>query len=79
MEETVFMTALAAVTSGDYCESDVKAIKEQVNFLNKQEASLKRKMEKETNDFVKHKGKNQTELKTIRNDIKKLKNILKEL
>lgn len=79
MEETVFTTALAAVTSGDYCESDVKVIKEQVNFLNKQETSLKRKMEKETNDFVKHKGKNQTELKTIRSDIKKLKNILKNL
>ena len=40
---------------------------------------IKRKMEKDTNDFVKHKDKNQTELKIIRNDIKSLKNILKEI
>ena len=79
MEEAIFKTALAAVTSGDYCESDIKVIKEQIKCLNKQELALKRKMEKDTNDFVKHKGKNQTELKIIRNDIKSLKNILKEI
>ena len=79
MEEAIFKTALAAVTSGEYCESDIKVIKEQIKCLNKQELALKRKMEKDTNDFVKHKGKNQTELKIIRNDIKSLKNILKEI
>ena len=79
MEEAIFKTALAAVTSGDYCESDVKVIKEQIKCLSKQERALKRKIEKDTNDFVKHKGKNQAELKTIRSDIKSLKNILKEI
>ena len=79
MEEAIFKTALAAVTSGEYCESDIKVIKEQIKCLNKQELALKRKMEKDTNDFVKHKDKNQTELKLIRNDIKSLKNILKEI
>ena len=79
MEEAIFKTALAAITSGDYCESDIKVIKEQIKCLNKQELALKRKMEKDANDFVKHKDKNQTELKIIRNDIKSLKNILKEI
>ena len=79
MEEAIFKTALAAVTSGDYCESDIKVIKEQIKCLNKQELTLKKKKKKDTNDFVKHKDKNQTELKLIRNDIKSLKNILKEI
>ena len=79
MEEAIFKTALAAVTSGDYCESDVKVIKEQIKCLSKQELALKRKIEKDTNDFVKHKDKNQAELKTIRSDIKSLKNILTEI
>ena len=32
MEDAIFKTALAAVTSGDYCESDVKIIKEKKNY-----------------------------------------------
>lgn len=79
MEEAIFKTALSAVISGDYCESDVKVIKSHLNFLNKQESTLKRTMEKETNDFVKNKDKHQTELKSIRNDIKNIKQILKAL
>ena len=64
MEEAIFKTALAAVTSGEYCESDIKVIKEQIKCLSKQELTLKRKIEKDTNDFVKHKDKN---LKKARN------------
>jgi hypothetical protein len=79
MEDAIFKTALAAVISGDYCESDVKIIKEHLNYLNKQESSLKRKIEKETNDFVKNKDKNHTELKTIRSNIKSIKHILKDI
>jgi hypothetical protein len=79
MEESVFKTALAAVSSGDYCESDVKIIKEQLNCYNKQEASLKRKIEKETHDFVKNKDKHQSDLKTIRSNIKTIKQILKTI
>jgi hypothetical protein len=79
MEESVFKTALAAISSGDYCESDVKVIKEQLNCYNKEELALKRKIEKETNDFVKNKDKHHSDLKTIRSNIKTLKHILKDL
>ena len=79
MEDVIFKTAIAAVTSGDYCESDVKVIKDHLNFLNKEELTLKRKIEKETNEFVKNKDKHQTELKNIRSDIKELKHILKHI
>lgn len=72
-----FKMALAAVTSGDYCDSDVKILKEQLTSLNKQECSIKRQMERDTNEFVKAKGKNQTELRNIRTHIKEIKNILK--
>jgi predicted nucleic acid-binding Zn-ribbon protein len=79
MEEAVFKTALAAVASGDYCESDIKTLKTQLKTLDKEEHSIKRKIEKETNEFVKNKDKHQTELKNIRNDIKEIKHILKNL
>ena len=70
MEEAIFKTALAAVTSGEYCESALNVMKEQIKCLSKQEIALKRKIEKDNNDFVKHKDKNQANLKTIRSDIK---------
>ena len=79
MEDVIFKAAVAAVTSGDYCESDIKAIKNHLNFLNKQEATLKRQMEKETNEFVKNKDKHQSELKNIRSDLKELKHLLKTI
>lgn len=79
MEASVFKMALAAVTSGEYGESDIKTIKEHLNQLNKQELSLKRRIEKETNNFVKNKDKSQTELKTLRKEIKSIKNILKKI
>ena len=37
MEDAIFKTAIAAVASGDYCESDIKTIKDHLKFLNKQE------------------------------------------
>lgn len=77
MEDAIFKTAVAAIASGDYCESDIKTIKDHLKFLNKQELTLKRQIEKETNEFVKNKDKHQTELKNIRNDIKELKHLLK--
>lgn len=76
-DANIYRTALAAVTSGDYCESDVKVLKEQLNDFNKRESTIRRQMERDTNEFVKNKGKNQTELKNIRTYIKELKNILK--
>ena len=79
MEEVVFKTALASISSGDYCESDVKVIKEQLNSFNKEELSLRRQIEKETHDFVKNKEKHQSDLKAVRTNIKKIKNILNHI
>ena len=79
MEDAIFKTALASISSGDYCESDVKVIKEQLNYFNKQELNLKRQIEKETHDFVKTKEKHQTDLKNIRSNIKTIRNILKDV
>lgn len=79
MEESVFKNAMAAILLGDYCESDVKIIKEQLNSYSKEELNLKRKIEKERNNFIKNKEKQQSDLKSIRNNIKTIKNILKNI
>jgi flagellar basal body rod protein FlgB len=79
MEDVSFKTALAAVISDDYCESDVKTLKNHLRFLNDRERFLKKTIEKETTDFVKNKDKHQSELKIIRGDIKTIKNILKNV
>ena len=76
MDETIFKTSLSAIVSGEYGEADIKVAKEWLDDLNKKELSLKRKMEKNKNEFVKNKGKTSNELKTIRNEIKSLKNHL---
>lgn len=79
MGDVSFKTALAAVISDDYCESDVKTLKNHLRFLNDKERLLKKTIEKETTDFVKNKDKHQSELKIIRGDIKTIKNILKNV
>ena len=76
-DSIIYKTALAAVTSGEYCESDIKVLKEQVYDYNKKESTIRRQMERDTNEFVRNKGKSQSELKNIRTYIKELKNILK--
>lgn len=73
----IFKKAVAAISEGDYSESDVKVVKEWLDSLNKKELSIRRKLEKSKNDFVKAKGKTNTELKTVRGDIKAIKEILK--
>ena len=77
MDETIFKTSLSAIVSGEYGETDLKVVKEWLDNLNKKELSLKRKIEKSKNEFVKHKGKTNSELKTVRGEIKTIKNILK--
>ena len=76
MEENVFKAALAAISSGEYSENDVKTVKERLSVLNKEEASIKRKMERDKNSFVKEKGKSNSKIKSIRKEIKELKNFL---
>lgn len=77
MDEVIFKTALSAVSSGEYGEADLRAVKEWLELLSKKEAAIKRQLEKNKNEFVKRKDKTSSELKNLRNDIKAIKNILK--
>ena len=77
MDEAVFKTALSAISSGDYSDADIRTVKEWLDALNKKELAIKRKLEQNKNEFVKNKGKTNSELKTVRSDIKSIKNILK--
>lgn len=77
MDEAIFKTALSAISSGDYSDADVRTVKAWLEALNKKELAIKRKLEQNKNEFVKKKGKTNSELKTIRSDIKTIKNILK--
>ena len=77
MDESIFKMAIAAVSSGDYCESYIKIIKNELDSLNRRELALKRQIEKSKNDFVKNKNKSNSELKILRTNIKLIKNILK--
>ena len=79
MSEASFKDAVASILSGEFDESDVKTVKSQMDTLIEKEKVLKRKMEKAKNDFVKGKGKSESELKSIRADIKSIKNMLKHI
>ena len=46
--------------------------------MNKKELSIRRKLEKSKNDFVKSKEKQNSELKSVRSEIKEIKMILKK-
>lgn len=76
MDETVFKNALTAISAGYYTQSDLEVVKKRLSILSKKELSLKREMEKKTNDFVKSKRKSNSELKEVRKDIKDINNIL---
>ena len=78
MDEYIGKGAVAAISEGDYSQSDVKAIKEWLVSLSKKELSLRRKLEKSKNDFIKAKEKTNSELKSVRNEIKEIKMILKK-
>lgn len=79
MDESIFGPAVSAILAGEYCESDVKVLKEELGSLNKRELAIKRQMEKSKNEFVKNKDKFNNELKYVRREIKNLKNILKTI
>lgn len=76
MDETVFKNALTAISAGYYTQSDLEIVKKRLSILSKKELSLKREMEKKTNDFVKSKRKSNSELKKVRKDIKEINKIL---
>lgn len=79
MSEEIFKMALAAISSGEYSNDDIKTVKEQIDLLNKKELKIKRQMEKSKNEFVKNKDKSYIELREIRNSIKELRGILKKI
>lgn len=79
MDEVLFKSAVAAISSGYYTDDDMKIVKENLDFLTKKEKKILRKLEKDKNEFVKNKGKTESELKSVRTDIKSIKNILKKV
>ena len=77
MEETIFKEAVAALNNGNYSESDVRVVREWLQNLNKKELTIKRAIERMRNEFVRQKEKSNSELKTVRSDIKSIQNLLK--
>lgn len=78
MDESVFVAALSAISSGEYSRSDEKIVKERIDSLNKEELTIKRKMEKSKNEYSRKKDKLSSELKTVRKNIRTLKSALKQ-
>ena len=79
MDETIFKTALAAIASENFDNSDVKTVTSWLVFLNKEEINLKRQMEREKKEFIKSQGKSDSALRKIRKDINQVKSILKRV
>lgn len=79
MDNIDFQNAVKSVLNKDYSNADIKIIKHQLNDLLKKEVSIKQKIEKETSEFLKTKNKLKNEIKTVQNDIKDIRNILKKL
>ena len=79
MDETIFKTALAAIASENYNNSDVKTISSWLVLLNKEEISLKRQMEREKKEFLKNQNKSDSVLRQIRKNISQVKSILRKV
>lgn len=78
MNEVLFKSAVASISLGEYSESDIKIVKDNLSTLVKKEKEILRKMEKNKNEFVKGKRKTNSELREIRKEIKDINNILKK-
>ena len=76
MDDTVFKNALSAISAGNYTQNELDIVKKRLSSLSKKELSIKREMEKKTNDFVKSKRKSNSELREVRKDIKEISKIL---
>ena len=79
MNEVLFKSAVASISLGEYSESDIKIVKDNLSTLVKKEKEILRKMEKTKNEFVKGKRKTNSELREIRKEIKGINNILKKV
>lgn len=78
MENHALQVAIAAVVSDEFSESDVRTIRHEIEILNREEHSLRRRMERDTNQFVRNKDRNQSNLRRIRNAIRELKLLIKK-
>lgn len=78
MENHALQVAIAAVVSDEFSESDVRTIRHEIENLNREEHTLRRRMERETNQFVRNKDRNQSNLRRIRNAIRELKLLIKK-
>lgn len=78
MNEVLFKSAVASISLGEYSESDIKIVKDNLSTLVKKEKEILRKIEKNKNEFVKGKRKTNSELREIRKEIKDINNILKK-
>lgn len=77
MEEETFKVSLAAVVDGEYTKDDVSTVKKWLESLNKKEAAIKKKMDKNKRDFLKNRERLAVELNEVKSGIKDIKNILK--
>ena len=79
METSLFENALHDIADGNYTREDIKNIKNYLNHLLKKEVKLKVQMDDLTTKFNKDKNKLKSELKSNQNNIKQVKNILKNI
>lgn len=79
MDETIFKTALAAIASENYNNSDVKTISSWLVLLNKEEINLKKQMERDKKEFLKNQNKSDSVLRQIRKNISQVKSILRKV
>lgn len=79
MDETIFKTALAAIASENYDNSDVKTVSSWLVLLNKEEINLKKQMERDKKEFLKNQNKSDSVLRQIRKNISQVKSILRKV
>lgn len=78
MDETVFKDALAAIIEGDGGDNEKKVVKEWMRELDKEEATLKRQLDKNKRDFIKKRDTLISRLNQLKSDVKYLKSILRK-
>ena len=78
MDETVFKDALAAIIEGDGGDNEKKVVKEWMRELDKEEATLKKQLDKNKRDFIKKRDTLISRLNQLKSDVKYLKSILRK-
>lgn len=76
MDEYAFKSAIAAISSGTFEDSDVKIVSSWLVSLGREELELKKRIEKEKKEFLKIRDKSNAELKSLRKKIRQINNIL---